>query len=67
MGIGRTGRVVAALIGGLVLVGLWLQGLDVWRTRFEDPTLAGVVWYLVRYFTILTNAMIVGTMALVAA
>ena len=51
-------RASAAIIGTAVLLGLILQIVDVWQTRFEAPTLPGVLWYVARYFTILTNGLI---------
>ena len=59
-------RASAGMIGAAVLLGLVLQVVDVWQTRFEDPTLPGVLWYVARYFTILTNALIAASFLAIA-
>ena len=60
-------RAGAGIVGALALLGLVLQCVDVWQERLAQPTLAGVLWYVARYFTILTNALVAGTFLGIAA
>jgi hypothetical protein len=62
-GAARGWALVIAMVGWL---GLAFQALDVWATEAGVTTASGLVWYMARYFTNLTNLLAAVTLTMVA-
>ena len=59
----RAGAAAIALVTG---AGIVLRAMDAWATDLVEPDAASLAWYMVRTFTVLTNALVFVTFARIA-